>query len=191
MVDGVNINQFSMHIYQFAKRVISPAIIKVRKDLSREYNVKSGDHIRYAGLCYIACDKLINQLEESKKDLIFDFRYKRIHGEQKHSPRIKSKFWPIQHTWLEIYYEDSMGKCTIYVDPTSGQFKDLYPEIPDYFILFEEPKWYYPDKNNPMWNIHFKNNSKSKRWMKICDFIQYEIWGRISDSINILFYNKK
>ena len=81
----------------------------------------------------------------------------------------------------------------IYVDPTSSQFSYIHDDIPDYYISTDKPKWYYPDDENPAWKgITKKINSLIRITRKIngnkvhygiIEFIQYEIWGIISDLI--------
>ena len=72
---------------------------------------------------------------------------KLVHGEQAHTPEIDESEWYMEHTWVEIsLYDDP---TIIYVDCTSGQFKYLYNDIPDYYISTEKPRWYLADRDNP------------------------------------------
>lgn len=87
-------------------------------------------------------------------------------------------------------------KYNFYVDPTMGQFKYLYNNIPDYWVSTKNPAryYYYQDRKNPAWhpfitrfiNQNIKvpveyNGEMHKEG--IIEFIQYEIWGKISQFI--------
>ena len=177
--------------------------MNVRDELSRKYAVHKGEHQDYAGLCDIAVNMLHEQLKQFEKDYGVRVDFKSIHGEQKHSPYINSCLWPLQHTWAKV----KMMGVSMYVDPTAGQFKRMYNFIPEVYVSTRKPKWYYPDSSNPVHNTkittfinkHIKMPVKHPVWnghihkletMKvgIIEFLQFEVWGRISDSRNRQHY---
>lgn len=170
---------------------------EVRKELSEKYNIKEGEHKDYTGLCDEACILFINKFKSIGMDKnVIDI--KSVHGEQKHSISIASEFWIFKHTWIEI---SMPNKLTFHVDPTSQQFKWLYDDIPDWFVLFmKPPKWYLKDKHNFRWSkigvwlndhIYFKKKIYDKKRNEydkvkngIVEFLQYDIYGLlISDFI--------
>lgn len=172
--------------------LVEAEVISVRDDMSKIYDVTDGFYKNFHGLCNTATIRLIDNLRISLKNTPVDIYS--IHGEQKHTPRTESCHWPFQHTWLAVDFD----QCTIYADPTCGQFKDLYNDIPDYYVSTKPPKWFYPDSRNPVWNgITARINEKIKIKRKgvppysadkiiedgIIEFLQYEVWGRISDII--------
>lgn len=177
---------------------IIPMIVEsVRDKLSRQYDVTSGGYEKFAGLCDVASAEVILRLKDYLTNSGFttpeDFTVTSIHGEQRHSTIIESKFWFLQHTWVCL----NIFNTVIYIDPTSSQFDNIYHDIPSYYISMVKPKWFYPDKENPMWRgigckinrIKFiprkiiVNNKIYKTHDGIIEFAQYEIWGRISDTI--------
>ena len=124
-----------------------------------------------------------------------------IHGEQKHNSRIDSSYWMYQHTWALV----TINEISIYVDPTSSQFKYLYSDIPDFYISTIAPPWYYPDLKNPAFHpaftrwidehikiplLHYKRFNGKCPKAGIIEFFQYEIWGRLCD-MKRKFLNKK
>lgn len=170
-------------------KLLEEIVLEIREELAQEYDIIN-DEKDYGGLCDTAYTKF------EKKIKLFNFCHRtnfevlRFHGEQSHHPRIDSKRWPIQHTWMGIR---EPGFHIYYVDPTSQQFKRFYNDIPDYYISTKPPKWYYSDRKNPTWNGYTKYlNNKIKIPHKIngrvvregiIEFCQYEIWGRVSDFI--------
>lgn len=184
-------------IYSLLTDVIPMIVESVRYKLSRQYDVTSGEYERFTGLCDIASEEVILRLKDYLINSGFttpkDFVITSIHGEQRHSTSIESKFWPLQHTWVHL----NIFNTSIYVDPTSSQFDNIYNDITPYYISTMKPKWFYPDKENPAWrgigckinNIKLiprkiiMGNEIYKVHDGIIEFVQYEIWGRISDTI--------
>ena len=176
-------------------RMIKPIVMKVRDIIAETHDVSiTGDYPNYSGLCYYASTMVVERIDELNMDRKHpDFVAVTVHGEQKHSPRAYSKYWPKQHEWVEVYVK--VLDTYIYIDPTSGQFKHIYDDIPDFYISLNPPKWYYPDRENPAWNgITKKINELIEIPYKLKgdDFIahegiieafQYRIWGTISDLI--------
>lgn len=165
---------------------IEKLVLQVREDLSKEYDVVNpeSEYYQYRGLSDEALRRLFNYIDFSKykKHLVGHY----VHGEQKHSPAIKSENWDHEHTWGEIYIP--VIDSSVYVDQTSSQFQWLYTDIPDYYISMNPPKWYYPDKKNPRWNLRILSSPKAdKLYVK---FI-YGTWGRLSDFIYKMKNKKK
>lgn len=146
------------------------AILKVRKGLFDVY-----DRPDFWGLCNIAADLLEDEIDSIfNENGIKIYEYEIIHGEMRHNPRIRSDYWELEHTWARV----KVDGYTIYLDPTSAQFRDLFTDIPDYYISTKKPKWYYPDENNPAFMV------KRDDWTECIRVIQYKLWGRMSDFIN-------
>lgn len=190
----------------FIEKIIEPRVKSIRENLASEYDIVDGCFKNYTGLCDSASSEFCKQMNEyfnKNKDLSDELKCSvgSLHGEQKHSPVIKSSYWPLQHTWCFVNF----ARMTVYVDITCQQFKSIYDDIPDYYISKTKPKWFYPDKDNPAWrgifgigqwlnnhiNISHKVTDKGgkRRNVKegLIEFFQYEIWGSISDKI----YEKK
>ncbi len=184
------------------------SIVKdIRKDLCKLYDVY-GIHSLYkdyTGLCNIAsdqfCKSMIEYLNNNKKLSGISYSVGTIHGEQKHLPNIQTLYWGIQHTWCYVKLDNTI----IYVDITSEQFKSIYPNIPDYYVSYIKPKWFYPDKNNPAFcgilgyinnHISIKHNTldrfgnSQKVQDGIIEFFQYNVWGYISDKIYEMIHGK-
>lgn len=185
---------------QEVTELISQVVECVRAQLSITYNVDSEGYQNFAGLCDTAssiCSDCIK--DEIDKHYGLDIEVKTIHGEQSHHPRIPSRKWAIQHTWMKVMLPD----YTIYVDPTSGQFQHLYHDIPDFYISTEKPYWYYPDRSNPVWNgitKYLNDKIKFRRVIKfqdkdlivhngIIEILQFDVWGNISDFIRKFIYD--
>ena len=123
---------------------ITKYVIKTREYLSKHYDVTKGQYKDYTGLCDKAIQRLFIYLRASG---IPREHLNSIHGEQKHSIEIPSSEWFMEHTWGYIIHNG----ITIYVDPTSQQFKYLYYDIPNYYVSTKPPRWYLPDMNNVVW----------------------------------------
>lgn len=179
--------------------IVRQTVERVRAQLSMTYDVNSEEYHNFAGLCYEAskmCSEYVK--DEIKKTFNLDIEVVSIHGEQAHHPRIPSQKWAIQHTWIKIL---AYG-YTIYADPTSGQFKHLYSDIPEFYVDTKKPFWYYSDRSNPVWNgITRDINKKIKfaRLIKLADeeftvhcgiieILQFDVWGNISDFIRKFIY---
>lgn len=178
---------------EIIQKYIEPAVVSIREELAEKYDVNSGTFHNYKGLCDKSIIMLIDKMNGIDVADISKLYVDPIHGEQSHHPRLESKKWHLQHTWAIV----KIFGIEIYVDPTSQQFKDLYNDIPDYYISGTKPKWYYPDDDNPAWRgilnkvndiIEIKHKMKNKSDNKhyvvhdgIIEFIQYEIYGKISD----------
>lgn len=178
---------------EIIRRYIEPVVLSIREELAKKYDIDCGQYCNYRGLCDKSIIMLINKMNGIDIADISRLCVDSIHGEQSHHPRLESKNWCMQHTWAVV----KIFGLEFYVDPTSQQFKDFYTDIPDYYISAEKPKWYYPDDDNPAWRgLSNKINDvieiRHKVWNKsdnkyyvihdgIISFIQYEIWGKISD----------
>lgn len=174
-------------------------VTETREEIAQHFNVVDEDspYYRYKGLCDYTCslikERIDNRFKESRR---FSVECECVHGEQKHTPMIKSKFWPIQHTWLNITIGDDV-KYHIYLDPTIEQFRDLYDFSYAIYLEMCKPYWFYPDNENPLFTPLGKdiNNNYYIRHRAvvngnqmmindgIIEFLQYEVWGRISDLI--------
>lgn len=171
------------------KNDLIPIIENTREYIGSLYDTSSEGYKYFKGLCDISCEEVIDTIKEKMftKYSINDLNIHTIHGEQRHLPRILSKFWGYEHTWIVF----KLSSYKIYIDPTSGQFKELYDDIPDYYISTIPPKWYIPDRKNPIFgNKLFRSINDIitiKRNIGIIEYIYYDIWGIISDKI----YNKK
>lgn len=187
---GIQHAQSIIHASQTYFRLYS-LITDVQTLLRKEYDMSY--YVNYSGLCNDAC-KL---LSESIKKEFPDSKVILIHGEQKHSPLISSKHWAIEHTWIQA----EIAGETWYLDPTSKQFQDIYPDIPDMYISTEKPKWYYSDDDNPSWNgitgklnnlIRIPYKKKDEQFthrIEITAFLQFVIWEKTSDCIRRLLRN--
>lgn len=165
----------------------------VRDDLADKYDVVTigGNNYCYRGLCDVASNKFVE---------LFNKHYGRtsdkfigtatiIHGELRHSPKCLSKYWYIEHTWVEIHLCMHNG-MTVYVDLTGGQFNYIFDDIQEYNVSAIYPlRWYIPDRNN----FRF---SRLGKWMNklikvhtgnvqlgIIEYIQFVVFGKISDWI--------
>lgn len=183
-------NAYEAYLINF----LDPMVYDIRKRLSKRYPVRDseGRWYKYQGLCDMSVEILESELRIWNSAYGTNFRLQVIHGEQKHSPRTLSKNWGLQHTWCQV----SNGKAKVYVDPTSSQFQDLYKDIPDYYISNEKPKWFYPDRDNismkgifavlNKWRLTYKTRKDGRTIIVregVVNFIQYEIWGKISDAL--------
>lgn len=177
-------------------QVIKPIVQDVRLTLLCSYNVSKGEYRNYRGLCDVATKMVLDRINEYMKAHFNYMNFETItkHGEQRHCPEILSTNWVYQHTWGCL----RVGTREIYIDPTCGQFNDIWDDaLPDFYISEEPPRWFYDDRKNPAFNgITRKINElikiplyledgKDSRWVKegIIEFMQYGIWGYISDKI--------
>ena len=122
-----------------------------------------------------------------------------VPGEQRHLPRINSGYWDLRHTWSRL---DIDGR-TYYIDPNIRKFNWLYKDkLPDSYVSTKKPKWFYSDHDNlrniaPLrWfenytvNIHPFYEEKAS-CVSLTEYLQYFVWGCISDHIHNIFYKKK
>lgn len=177
-------------VYKLINQNIIPLVIDIRRDLSDEYDIINGEITKnYAGLCDIASCRIIKKLREKSLEAVA------VHGEQRHNWNCPSSKWCLQHTWVKVLVDSN---TTIYIDCTCQQFSNIYNDIPDFYVSTIEPKWFYDDRKNPTWNgITHKINEKIGIKYKVkttdghkyevkdglIEFIQYNIWGYISDII--------
>ena len=183
---------------------------EVRDELSEEYNVVNfwSDNFRYRGLCNKASEKIITKIKDELFNIIdnidinniidvdnfdindiIDTSIEAIHGEQRHTFSLPSKWWACEHTWVHL----RLLELDYYIDATCHQFQNIYDDIPEYYIGRTPPKWFLPDKENWLWKRPWKNinhkfhiNHKDQygvHRMDIFDYFVYVIWGRISDKI--------
>lgn len=167
---------------QKVKTLLRDSCLKVRNRLANQYDVNDPESrwFQYRGLCDKASVMLHYMLDYEHPSM---FSIKTMHGEQKHTTRISSDEWLYQHTWLRV--TDLIHRKIYYVDPTSSQFQDLYPEIPDYYIDEEPPEWFLDDAHNfVVSKLGHRINDK----IRVCnygilDIFEYIIHGGISDGI--------
>ena len=187
---------FNNEVEEAVAGIIYRIVVDIRKELSMSYNVHKGLYKNYSGLCDTSIEMLADKLKRYGIKAKIEIQCNGIHGEQRHSPRLDSSFWSYQHTWAVV----KMMGVTMYVDPTSSQFKDIYQYIPDFYISTKKPEWYYPDSENPIYgnkimrylNDHIQiprkvklpNGMIARTKDGLIEYIQYEIWGKISDSMN-------
>lgn len=170
----------------------------IRRDLSKSFDISDkSPYSNYRELCDAASTRFVYIFNNVYRKYFNDSRYKIgeavvVHGEFRHSIKSDSMYWPTQHTWVEIRYPNS-NKVAIYVDITCGQFKDVFEDIPEYYISTSEPIWYLADKNN----LRFKNKLIryiDRKFMLspwkdndcrigLVEFMQFFIYGRISDTV--------
>ena len=179
--------------YLTLNKFIPLMVDEVREELANEYDVNNfwSDNYKYKGLCDKAAEKIINIVHES-----FSSKYPHIpifiesvHGEQRHTLSLESKYWAYEHTWVHL----RLFKYDFYIDPTCEQFQKLYDDMPEVYIGTTPPKWFLPDKKNWLWispwkyiNNRFRIKHKDQfgiHNMSILDYVVYVIWGRISDWI--------
>ena len=177
-------------------------VVEIRNELAIEYDILNRDEFEdYRSLCDTSIKMLNNKLIEYMDAYEIAIKCTAIHGEQKHNSRIDSSYWFYQHTWALV----TINEISIYVDPTSSQFRYLYPDIPDFYISTIAPPWYYPDSKNPVFNnkitrwiddhikiplLYYKRFDGKHPKLGIIEFFQYEIWGGLCD-MKRKFLNKK
>lgn len=174
---------------RFIKNDLNEIVKSVRNEL-KEFN-KDNKEFNFNGFCDVASDELIIKIKRYMNDKFgIQVNIYKIHGEQKHTPRIPSSKWTLQHTWIAIVISSNV----IYIDATCQQFQDMYDDIPDYYISEKSPKWFYPDSKNWVYGIKITRWINRKIKIKhsfmgegIIEFIQYSIWGNISDFIRKIF----
>lgn len=188
-------------IIDLVQRVLYPIVQNVRTSLGYEYDVKNGKYKDYCGLCDVASDMVIRDFNTYMTTYLRNIKYniRTVHGEQQHTPRIPSYYWEYQHTWVEL----EIRGVTIHIDPTCSQFKFIYPDIPDYFVSIEPPKWYLKDSDSLIYGngrykkwenvkvpirIHRDDEEKAV-WKRICilEVLVYFVWGPISDLIHPVY----
>lgn len=152
---------------------LDPMIYTIRKQLQNIYctNIAGTTYYNYKGLCDEAIGRLSKEIRIYNEVYNTNYTIQVIHGEQKHSSIIPSKYWGYQHTWCSV----STGDYKVYVDPTSCQFKDLYDDIPDYYMAIEKPKWYYADRDNIRYKFGYSFLGD------IIEVLQYKVWAKVSD----------
>lgn len=168
-------------------------IRSLRIQLANEFDISThGDNPDYAGLC----DEISNRfISEFNKKYCIDGHFPvamLAHGEIKHSPFIAdSDDWTWEHTWVEVRLGNHK---IIYVDGTCGQFRNIFNDIPEYYVSMEHPKWFISDRKNLILKpgVFRTLNEKIKvkrKWNDetvkegIMEFFLYDVWGFISDVI--------
>lgn len=187
------------YVKEFMSTVINPIVNGIRKDLAIRFNVHKGENVNYTGLCDVASELFVKQMEYHVGTFIKPgaVKVEIHHGEQRHCPRISSWYWGAQHTWNVVL----LGQYKIYVDCTSSQFAKYYQKIPQYYISTIPPKWYIDDRNNKAldrseWKINKiikvpVFGEKRVSWVGIMDILTYYVWGAISDLIGSIFGLRK
>lgn len=187
------------YVDEFITNIIKPIMDDVRKNLSLRFNVHYGVHANYTGLCDIASDMFKDHLCNYTDTFIQPgaVTVEIHHGEQKHSPKISSYYWGMQHTWNVVY----LGDFVIYVDCTCGQFSKFYKNIPQTYVSITPPPWWIDDRDNKaLGRSELKINKIIKlpvfgeekiQWVGIMDILTYYVWGAISDMIGFIFGMRK
>ncbi len=199
---NMNVNVVDIGLIVYERKLIYehivPVVKEVRTSLSKTWDIHNGDHKDYTGLCDEAVTEFTKKFKAriESEGIFKDASVRQFHGELAHNPSIPSQFWPLQHTWAAVEFRG----ITIYVDPTCQQFKSICSDIPDYYVSVIEPKWFYSDRDNPVWNgfTRFINEKvQIPRTVKdddvghrkvhdgIIEYFQYEVWGIISDTIRV------
>lgn len=93
-----------------------------------------------AGLCFRQYDHIKCYLNTNHPDL--DFKIKHRHGELNHILDLPSQAWGVQHTIVELQFNDAV----YYVDLTSCQFSEL--GLPNVYYSKIYPRWHLSDLNN-------------------------------------------
>lgn len=180
-------------------RLIEPIVLEVRKELAKEYDINDNLYYKYTGLCDIASKMIKDKLCREKAKFSYNsLEVILLHGEQKHSIKLNSRYWYLQHTWCMVKFSG----YKIYVDATSSQFQNIYNDIPDYYISPNKPKWFYWDGDNPVFGNKFfryidkkikvtykykyklNNNLIYTRKEGIVTLFEYYLLPNISDKIN-------
>lgn len=167
--------------------VVQVNVERTRSILSKRYNVRiNGDHPFYRGLCDEACDILADLMIQSVEDKSLylenaSLTIESIDGEQKHTPVIDTSNWNVKHSWLKLSID---GLPPVYADPTCSQFFNLYQDIRPYHVSTRPPKWFYPDTRNPYYML--PNFGIGGTLRKTVKFLQYGVWGRVSECIHVV-----
>lgn len=146
-----------------------------------------GDNKRFSGLCDLASSMIINEINKLNNDRIT--KCKTIHGELSHKYIFDSKDWILEHTLVEIVYDN----ITIYIDATSGQFIDKNTSVPRMYISTNKPWYMLLDEDNIIYKdcIWKKINNKFKIInIGIIEILQYDVWGFISDIFRFFWMRK-
>lgn len=135
-------------INNFISHVIQKHVSYIRNEFSNEFNVNNGCFKNYRGLSYDMSEEFINKIKsyikESNLSEDLGFSIKRIEGYPKLIKKRESNSTIFHHHWVEV----SIFSKRIYVDLCSQEFKDLYKDIPDYYVGFKKPKWYFKYHSN-------------------------------------------
>ncbi len=198
----------NMHEASIVKKIewniILPLVKEIRHKLETTHNMQ--EHLDFMGLCDEASTMMVDELmlsAELKEYPVFDLEIVKVHGEMNHKPFIPSKYWPRQNTWVEIGMNfetknlniSRIRSVYIYVDCTCQQFRNMFEDIPDFYISTLPPRWFYPDRYNWarkedvfVWlneNIRISVRGKGNKYqgnsIGLSEYCQYEIWGKISD----------
>lgn len=152
----------------------------------------ANDNAKLIGSCNEISAEIRNKLTEYIRQYgPFDYHtvsFELMHGELAHKPFIESRYWSHQHTWLCM----TIGKTSVHIDATCGQFKDIVPNIPDWYVSIAAPMWFYWDRKNPLFNgVTAQIDNVTREFAKkhlnrhtgLIEYLQYDVWGRISDRI--------
>lgn len=128
------------------------------------------------------------------------YQFRVIHGEQRHLPRLRSGYWSCQHSWLRIQCNETV----YYVDPNIQACQWLYAEkLPDVYISRKKPKWFYAEQDNLGNKIPLKylrrykisphplDPDSEEAKITLTEYLQYFVWGGISDLLHRIFYTKR
>lgn len=200
------INEMKTKLIDQMKSTISKLVIITRHTLAKKFDVENeeSEFYKYTGLCIESClimDEKLRDMHKKafkvQKENYIEFSIKEIHGELNHISKIKSEYWPLQHSLIQldvIDKRDGSKLFSIWIDPTSEQFQQYSNYIPAMYIDTKKPWYFLPDRKNPAFNgIGKKLNEKIKITYKVNDrkvsegiveFYQYGIIGLIKDLLH-------
>lgn len=163
--------------------IVTDIVLDVRQELREYYHdpmiEPSSPNYRFTGLCDVASEMIIDRLK-SINGYGSNFTVRIVHGEQKHSVRIRSCLWPIEHSWVEIEIVGQRRK--LYVDATCEQFHRLYPGIPSFYVGVEPPAWFLADRDN-LYISWPRSNWLARKTKAFVRWIEYDLHGRLSDIV--------
>lgn len=125
------------------KHIIQQYVSYIRNEFANEYNIENGCFKNYRGLSYdmsLEFMKRINMylLENNLYDGL-EFESKLIEGYNKIHKNGYNKDITFSHYWIEI----RILNIKVYVDLCSQEYRHIYKDIPDYYIGFKKPKWFF------------------------------------------------
>lgn len=125
----------------------------------KELNPNNDENFNCSGRCDEAMMIMKRLVEEYNKVNCTRYELNILHGEIAHKLSIPVDKWYYQHTWGFILNKNTDEK--IYVDPTSNQFRFIFPDIPK-VIISTHPldEYYLANINNYVWK--FKNMKINK-----------------------------
>lgn len=114
-----------------------------------------------------------------------EWRVYGTHGEVKHTPRIPSKYWPLQHTWVVFELEG----CRYYLDATISQFHGKLKDVGMLYCDSVQHKSFVADKDNlyvKLLRLDYKlfpSKQHNGPLAKFGDWFVYDFQGTIYDIV--------